>query len=82
VNVTDEEWIAGFWRRIGALFIDAIILGTVGFCLGVFLEKEFVQLGRLGRLIGFGTALSYFGILNSRMFGGQTIGKKFSISVW
>lgn len=30
----------------------------------------------MGRFVGFFVALFYFGILNSRLFGGQTIGKK------
>nr|NJM04523.1 hypothetical protein [Desulfobacula sp.] len=27
--------IAGFWRRVGAFFIDAIILGIFGLLLGL-----------------------------------------------
>ena len=71
----DSIWIAGFWRRIGALFIDGLILGTVGFLLGLVLEDYFVQIGGWGRSIGFSIALFYFGILNSSIHKGQTIGK-------
>lgn len=72
----DENiWIAGFWRRIGALFIDGLLLALVGFLLGLALEDYFVQTGGWGRLIGFSIALIYFGILNSSINNGQTAGK-------
>lgn len=67
--------ITGFWRRIGALLIDGLILGLVGFLLGLTLENYFVQIGGWGRLIGFSIALMYFGILNSSINKGQTVGK-------
>lgn len=71
----DNIWIAGFWKRVGALFIDSLLLGVVGFLLGLVLEDYFVQIGGWGRLIGFGIALTYFGVLNSSLNNGQTIGK-------
>lgn len=70
------KWISGFWRRIGALFIDTLILGVAGLVLGLFLESFFVQIGGWGRLVGFSIALIYFGVMNSSISGGQTIGKK------
>lgn len=70
------NWIASFWRRIGALFIDTLILGLVGFLSGLAFESAFVQLGNWGRLIGLSIALLYFGVMNSELFAGQTIGKK------
>ncbi|MBB3168597.1 RDD family protein [Simiduia aestuariiviva] len=70
------KWISGFWRRIGALFIDTLILGATGLVLGLFLESFFVQIGAWGRLVGFSIALIYFGVMNSSITGGQTIGKK------
>jgi uncharacterized RDD family membrane protein YckC len=74
---TDEKkWISGFWRRIGALFIDSLILGISGFALGLALEEQFVELGGYGRFVGFFIALMYFGLLNSSIFNGQTLGKK------
>jgi uncharacterized RDD family membrane protein YckC len=72
----DQKWISGFWRRIGALFIDTLILGIFGFVLGLALESIFVQIGAWGRLVGFTIALVYFSVGNSSITGGQTIGKK------
>jgi len=47
--ITTEEvepkWISGVWRRIGALFMDALILGIAGSGLGLFLEGAFAELG-------------------------------------
>lgn len=71
-----KKWISGFWRRIGALFIDVLILGAVGFVLGLLLESTFVEIGEWGRLIGFSISLVYFGVMNSVISNGQTLGKK------
>jgi uncharacterized RDD family membrane protein YckC len=70
------KWISGFWRRIGAFLIDAAILGVVGLGLGLGLERQFVGLGGWGRFLGFFVALAYFGVMNSKITGGQTFGKK------
>ncbi|RJE77285.1 hypothetical protein BGP78_09540 [Pseudoalteromonas sp. MSK9-3] len=71
-----EKWICGFWRRIGALFIDTLVLGILGYVVGLFLEDIFVQLGGWGRLIGFALSITYFGVMNSSLSNGQTIGKR------
>lgn len=68
--------IAGFWRRLGAFCVDALILGLIGAGAGLFLTDVFVRLGVWGRLPGFFVALMYFGCLNSRLTGGQTPGKR------
>jgi uncharacterized RDD family membrane protein YckC len=77
---TDEasrvQIIAGFWRRLGAFFLDCLLLGVIGNIVGYFLTEEFVRLGPWGRLLGFLAAMIYFGVLNSRLTGGQTLGKK------
>ena len=71
----ENIWITGFWKRVGALFIDGLLLGVVGFLLGLALEDYFVQIGGWGRLIGFSISLIYFGVLNSSINNGQTVGK-------
>lgn len=72
----DKTWISGFWRRVGALFIDSLMLGVLGVILGLSSESIFVKLGAWGPIVGFIIALFYFGIGNSAVTGGQTIGKK------
>ncbi len=71
-----ENYIAGFWKRLFALLIDLLILSGVGFLLGLFFESTFVEIGNLGKLMGFVIALSYFGVMNSQIAKGQTIGKR------
>ena len=71
-----EAKLAGFWRRIFAFLIDSILLGIVGATLGFFFFDEFAKLGQSGRLIGFVIAILYFGLLNSSIGNGQTIGKR------
>lgn len=44
--------------------------------LGLALFREAARLGQAGRLVGFVIALVYFGLLNSRIGGGQTLGKR------
>jgi uncharacterized RDD family membrane protein YckC len=68
--------IAGFWSRLGALSIDLLILGVPALLFGLALFRWVESLGRSGRLIGFIAALLYFGLLNSRIGGGQTLGKQ------
>ena len=67
---------SGFWHRIFAFIIDGLLLGIVGFICGLLLFDSLAQLGGWGRLIGFLVALAYFGILNSAIGKGQTVGKR------
>jgi uncharacterized RDD family membrane protein YckC len=68
--------IAGFWRRVVALMVDLLILGVPAFLLGLALFRWVASLGQAGRLIGFVAAMLYFGLLNSSLGGGQTLGKR------
>lgn len=67
--------IAGIWRRIGAYLIDMLLLGLVGFGLGLVMHEQFEAIGAWGRAIGFLIALAYFGTMESRRFDGRTFGK-------
>ena len=74
--------ICGFWRRLFAFFVDSLILGVFGLILGMAFFNFFAELGSAGRLFGFTVALLYFGIQNSSLCDGQTIGKRiFNIKV-
>lgn len=68
--------ICSFWSRILALLVDAVVLGAVGIVLGLAFYSQFSHLGGYGRFIGFVIAGFYFGIMNSVLCGGQTIGKR------
>jgi len=67
---------AGAWRRLGAFLIDMFVLGLAGVIAGYLLFDAMVGLGPWGRLLGFCVALLYFGVLNSRIGKGQTLGKR------
>lgn len=68
--------ISGFWKRLLAFILDSLLLGLAGFVLGLFLFDFFAKLGGWGRLFGFCVTLLYFGLLNSSIGRGQTIGKR------
>lgn len=67
---------AGFWRRAAAFVVDALLLGGVGLLLGWLAFDALAALGGWGRLVGFALAWPYFGLMNSRLAGGQTVGKR------
>jgi uncharacterized RDD family membrane protein YckC len=73
---TPPRVIAGFWTRVFGVFIDSLILGAGGLFLGFLFSEVFMQMGQWGRIVGFLIALLYFGFMNSRIFGGQTLGKR------
>ena len=68
--------MAGFWRRLGAFCVDGLVLGLVGWGLGLILGDLLSGLGSWGRLVGLGVAWPYFAVQNSRVGGGQTLGKR------
>lgn len=73
---SDHSIICGFWSRLMALILDGFCLGLLGVILGLFLFDPLSHLGGWGRLIGFSISLVYFGVLNSSIGKGQTIGKR------
>lgn len=75
VKDIDQAWITGFWRRFFAFCIDSIFLGLIGYSLGLIFADQFIEMGALGKLVGFSVALTYFGLMNSSLFNGQTLGK-------
>ena len=72
----EQQGICGFWHRLAALAVDVLLLGAVGFLLGLLFSEQFIALGPWGRWLGFIIELGYFGLLNSRLGNGQTLGKR------
>jgi len=68
--------ISGFWRRFGAFMLDGLLLAVVGQLLGWTLAPFWFQVGPYGRFVGLFIALSYFGIMDSWIAGGRTLGKR------
>lgn len=71
-----ERAICGFWRRIFAFVIDMAIMGAIGIAAGLLFFDLLAGLGGWGRAVGFVIALIYFGVCNSSVRNGQTLGKQ------
>lgn len=68
--------VSRFWGRPLAFVLDMLLLGTGGAFLGSFCFATLAALGQAGRLIGLAVVLCYFGLLDSRIGRGQTLGKR------
>lgn len=68
--------LAGFWRRLAAFLLDALILMLVGSALGLCFGSFFRMLGPMGRIVGFFVASLYFAALDGPLGGGRTPGKR------
>jgi uncharacterized RDD family membrane protein YckC len=87
-QASGQRVISGFWRRLLALFLDLIVLGVLFQVLEsggswkmlvggrAFVVGPFWSLGGWSRLVETCVALVYFGVLNSSIAWGQTIGKR------
>jgi uncharacterized RDD family membrane protein YckC len=67
---------AGFWRRLGAFAIDALLIGIAGYLLGLVFGEAFARAGAWGRLIGFLLAGAWFVPHECAWGGGRTPGKR------
>jgi uncharacterized RDD family membrane protein YckC len=68
--------IAGFWRRLIAWVIDYLILLIIGTIIGQIFSSLLYKIGPFGRPLGILIIYPYFGLLGSKIGGGQTIGKR------
>jgi uncharacterized RDD family membrane protein YckC len=71
-----ERSICGFWSRILALLIDLIILRLAGVIIGALLGGVFIVLGNNARLVGLAVITMYFGVTQSCLGGGQSLGQR------
>lgn len=71
----DKQLRPSVLKRAVALLIDYMVLGIFGFVLGLFFEDFFVSLGKYGTLVGTAIAIIYFSICQSKLGGGQSLGK-------
>lgn len=70
--------IAGFWRRVFAWFIDSFLIAILtGLIVFPFSEIIFT-LGPWANVISAIFVICYWGVFNSEIVSGQTIGKKFA----
>jgi uncharacterized RDD family membrane protein YckC len=73
---TDQPWIANFWRRFSAFFIDCLLIALVGYGISQLMVQFLVENPGLARLIGFLIVLPLSIIFDSSIGHGQTPGKK------
>lgn len=76
MEVSTAPCAAGFWRRSAAFVVDCLVLGAAGALAGLALVDVFARMGGYGRALGFVIALTYFGVMNSALCNGQTLGKR------
>ncbi|ATQ43835.1 RDD family protein [Caulobacter mirabilis] len=67
---------SGFWRRVGAFVVDTLLLGVVGYCVGMLFHDALASVAGPTRLIGLVVATLYFGVLSSRLGGSRTVGMR------
>jgi uncharacterized RDD family membrane protein YckC len=65
---------AGLRRRAVAFLVDGLVLGLLGYVLGLLFFDILVRLGPWGRGFGFAVALAYF--VPQESVGGQSLGKR------
>jgi uncharacterized RDD family membrane protein YckC len=68
--------VAGFWIRLAADALDAVVLFVVGWMLSLPLRAVFERLGERAVFVGLAISMAYTGILQSRFGDGRTLGKK------
>ena len=66
----------GFWRRVGALYVDAGVVGMLGLPLGLLIGERLAPVGSPARLVGLLVILPYLGVIGSRVGRVQTLGKR------
>jgi uncharacterized RDD family membrane protein YckC len=76
VALPPDRAIGSVGRRFIAFLIDGAVVWLACYVLTWPFFKTLSDLGGWGRLVGFCVALPYFAILNSRIGGGQTLGKE------
>lgn len=59
-----------------AALADGLILAVPAYVIGIQFFDDLAALGQNGRFIGAAVSLLYFGVLNSSLGNGQTIGKR------
>lgn len=75
-QATPAPRFAGFWRRVVALAADGLVLGAMGYPLGLLLGERYAPVGTPARLLGLLVIVPYLGILGSHVGRGQTLGKR------
>ena len=68
--------VAGFWIRVGADFLDALVLGVIGWVIAAVFRERLLALGERAVLFGAPITFVYTGVLQSQYGKGQTLAKR------
>jgi uncharacterized RDD family membrane protein YckC len=68
--------IAGFWIRLLADFLDALVLGVIGFAIAAVFRERLLAFGERAALFGAPITFVYTGVLQSQIGQGQTLAKR------
>lgn len=71
-----EAEVAGFWIRLLSDFIDALVLGAIGFMISTVFHDWLVVIGERAVLFGAAISFVYAGLLQSHFGKGQTVAKR------
>jgi uncharacterized RDD family membrane protein YckC len=74
--LTEVQCLASRWRRVGALFIDLVIMSLPLVGAGFVFFDQAAAAGEWGRLVGLIIFAAYFAYFNSHVGGGQSPGKR------
>ena len=75
-NEVETKTVVSFWKRWFAYIIDAtFILGGISSLVAISLPDTIIRIGDYSALIGLILTFAYFGIMNSEICKGQTLGK-------
>lgn len=74
----DRVWpqMADFTQRLGAAAVDWLLMLAVGQLIALPFTAFWSQYGPYGRFVGLAVVLTYFGVMNSSIGKGQTVGKR------
>lgn len=64
------------WRRLCAIAIDYAAIGALGLLLAYLCYEPLVAAGEYARLAGLAIVILYFGVFNSWLGGGRSLGKR------
>ena len=71
-----QAYIAGFWRRLFAFFIDSILVGIFCWVIASVSGDLLFKFPIVSIFVGYLIVILYFGLLNSHLHQGQTFAKQ------
>jgi uncharacterized RDD family membrane protein YckC len=75
-KVHGDGRVAGFWIRVLADALDAVVLGVIGWVITLLLPGVLHRFGERAAILGAPITLVYTGVLQSHIGRGQTLAKR------